>query len=156
GRRRARCTTGPRTAGARIPRESGAHLPRLIHLREVHAADHRGGEEDRDQDDRDRKGVEQLVHEPVGRRRVRVVHRHRGRWLRPAHGAEEGDGHDAKQGRDREDDRELAEPHSGASWPGSSMSFRRVSMMPKTMRTGTAPAYTRIWMRNTNSLRKSR
>jgi len=36
------------------------------------------------------------------------------------------------------------------------MIFRRVSMIPKTISTGTAPAYTRIWMRNTNSLRKSR
>src|SRR2546430_3907082 len=67
-RRPPRSTLFPYTTLFRSPRESGAHLPRLIHLREVHAADHRGGEEDRDQDDRDRKGVEQLVRDPVGRR----------------------------------------------------------------------------------------
>src|SRR5207244_7931160 len=101
-------------------------------------ADDGGAQQDRNQDDRNREGVEHLICDPWAG--SRVVHRNRGRGLRPARGPEEGEGHDRKQGGSREDRRELPQPHGGTVPPGSSMIVRRVSMIPNTRRTGTAPA----------------
>src|SRR5206468_6334431 len=115
--------------------------------------DNRGPQEDRDQDDRDRESLEHLVRDAVVRGGIRVIDRNRGGRGRPIHVPEERHRHHEEERRGGEDDEELARVHGAASVGGSSMILRRVSMIPKTNRTGTAPAYTKIWIRKTNSLR---
>src|SRR5439155_21503992 len=157
---RARCKRARWRGSARI--RPGSRL--LLPLREVHPANHRAREQEGDQDQRDRVRPELLVRDPGARR---AEQRDRVEVARPRDPhEEEGEEDEEEPEGDRHEEvpRVHGRPSLGDSVvasrasPGvtSSMIFRRVSMIPNRKRTGTAPAYTRIWIRNTNSERNRR